>query len=150
MLNIFSSTPVILNSVTGVSDEIASPNLARSGGQLFYSFLVFIFVLFLAYYLTKWVSKKKLHVMNTKNIKILEILSVGVGVSLAIIEVGERCMLVSISKEKVTFVSELDKNSLSFKETGNGENNFSQNFNEQLKKLLNKGKKEDDKADKFL
>ncbi len=140
MLNFFAMKIQNLSFVLVAQEENGPPELVTAGGQLFYSFLIFIFVLCLAYYLTKVVSVKRMQVLNTKNIKILEMVSLGVGVSLAIVEIGGKHLLVSISKDKVSLVTELDKDTLIFNEKGNSNYNFS----EQFKKLLNKGKDNDD------
>lgn len=117
-------------------DQIGPPDATIAGGQLFYTFLIFVFVLLLAYYLTKIVSKKRMQVLNTKNIKILEMVSVGVGVSLGIIRVSDKYLLVSISKERVSLITELEENSLAFDEKGNPKYDFSEYF----KKLMNNNK----------
>ncbi len=140
MLNFFAMKIQDLSFVLVAQEENGPPELVTTGGQLFYSILIFAFVLCLAYYITKVVGTKRMQVLNTKNMRIIEMISLGVGVSLAIVEVGGRHLLVSISKERVSLVAELDKETLIFNEKGNSNYNFS----EQFKKLLNKGKDNDD------
>ncbi len=142
MLNFFAMKIQNLSFVLVAQEENGPPELLTAGGQLFYTFLIFIFILFLAYYVTKIVATKRMQVLNTKNIKILEMISLGVGVSLAIVEIGGKHLLVSISKDKVSLVTELDKETLVFNENGN----LNYNFSEQFKKLLNKGKNNDDEV----
>lgn len=128
-----------------VQEDIRPPDAINAGGQLFYTFLIFILVLVLAYYLTKAVSKKRIQVLNTKNIKILELVSVGVGVSMGIIRVSDKYLLVSISKERVSLITELDENSLDFDEKGNPKYDFSVYF----KKLMNNNKGIDENGENF-
>ncbi len=133
-----------LNGFLATSKVDGPPEVLTNGAQLFYNFLIFGFVLVLAYYLTKVVAKKRMQVLNGKNIKILEVISLGVGVSLGIVKVGNKHMLVSIGKEKISLLTELDSEDLTFDDI-----NSIPNFQEQFKKLLNtnKGKKfhEEDK-----
>ncbi len=114
------------------------PEVLTNGAQLFYNFLIFIFIVLLAYYLTKIIAKKRMQVLNGKNIKLLEMVTVGIGVSLGIVKVGNKHMLVSIGKEQITLLKELDSEDLTFEDIDN-----IPNFQEQFKKLLNtnKGKK---------
>ncbi len=131
-----------LNGFLVTNQVDGPPEVLTNGAQLFYNFLIFIFVIVLAYYLTKIVAKKRLQVLNSKNINLLEVISVGVGVSIGIIKVGNKHMLVSISKEKVNLLTELDSDDLVFDDVSS-----MSNFQEQFKKLLNnhKGKNDNEK-----
>ncbi len=127
-----------LNGFLATSKVDGPPEVLTNGAQLFYNFLIFIFVIILAYYLTKVVAHKRMQVLNSKNIKVLEMVSLGVGVSIGIVKVGTKHMLVSVSKEKITLLTELDGEDLTFDDISS-----MPNFQEQFKKLLNtnKGKK---------
>ncbi len=140
MFDFFAMTMSDFSYVLVAQNEDGPPELLTVGGQLFYSFLIFVFVLALAYYLTKVISTKRMQVLNSKNIKVLEVVSLGVGVSMGIVQVGEKYLLVSMSKEKISLITELDSSTLVFNENGS----FSYNFSEQFKKLLNKDKGEDE------
>lgn len=76
-------------------------------GQLFFLILIFVFILFLTYYSTKWVSTLKFKTRNSKNIKIIESTSVGVQNTIQLIQVGEQFFLIGVTKENITFLSEL-------------------------------------------
>ncbi len=114
MLNFFAMKIQDFSFVLVAQEENGPPELVTTGGQLFYSIIIFAFVLFLAYYVTKVVSTKRMQVLNSKNMKILEMISLGVGVSMAIVEIGGRHLLVSISKERISLITELDKETLVF------------------------------------
>lgn len=76
-------------------------------GQLFFLILIFVFILFLTYYSTKWVSTLRFKTRNSKNIKIIESTSVGVQNTIQLIQVGEQFFLIGVTKENITFLSEL-------------------------------------------
>lgn len=76
-------------------------------GQLFFLILIFVFILFLTYYSTKWVSTLRFKTRNSKNIKIIESTSVGVQNTIQLIQVGEQFFLIGVTKESITFLSEL-------------------------------------------
>ncbi len=130
-----------LNGFLAASKVDGPPEVLTNGAQLFYNFIIFLIVILLAYYITKIVAKKRLQVLKSKNIKMLEMISVGVGVSLGIVKVGNKYMLISICKERVSLLSELDSEDLVFEDIST-----MPNFQEQFKKLLNtqKGKKNND------
>ncbi len=132
----------VLATTLVVSQVDEPPEVLTNGAQLFYNFLVFAFIIILAYYVTKVIAKKRLQVLNSKNINVLEVISVGVGVSLGIVKVGNKHMLVSISKEKVSLLTELDREDLTLEDI-----NTMPNFQDQFKKLLNGYKGKNDKND---
>ncbi len=139
MINNLDMFRVNLYGFLAVNEVDGPPEVLANGAQLFYNFLVFVFVVILAYYLTKVIAKKRLQVLNGKNISMLEVISVGVGVSLGIVKVGNKHMLVSISKERVNLLTELDLDDLTFEDASN-----MPNFQDQFKKLLNGYKGKDD------
>lgn len=145
MLNFFAITTRKFSYVLVAQEEIGPPELLATGGQLFYSFLVFGFVLILAYYLTKIVASKRMQIMNSKNIKVLEMVSMNAGVSLGIVQVGDKYFLVGMGKEKVDLISELEYKDLVFNEKGTLEYNFSEQFKKLLNKNNDKGKDDNDK-----
>ncbi len=124
-----------LSGFLATSKVDGPPEVLTNGAQLFYNFLIFVFVLVLAYYLTKVVANKRMQVLNGKNIKMLEMVSLGVGVSLGIVKVGNKHMLISIGKEKISLLTELDSDDLNFDDVSS-----MPNFQEQFKKLLNTNK----------
>lgn len=122
-------------------ENIGASNSINYGAQLFYYLLMLFIVVVIAYCVTKLISKNKFRGLNSKNIKIIEMISVSVGMSLAIIKVGEQYFLVSISKERINLVSEINGEELLLDD----KQNTSYDFNEQFMKILKnyKGNKDD-------
>mgnify|MGYP001309638319 CR=1 FL=1 len=71
-------------------------------------FLVFIAVLLLCYYTTRFIGRKMSGGMKNKNMKIIETLSLGPDRCLYLILVGNKCFLFFSSKKGLELVSEID------------------------------------------
>ncbi len=132
------------NYILTTQEKIGAPDSVNYGAQLFYYLLVLGVILVLAYYTTKLISKSKLRGLSSKNINIVEMVSVGVGISLAIVKIGEQFFLVSISKEKINLVSEIDGSQLDFNSREDVQYDFSEYFKKHLKKI--KGNDDDEKT----
>lgn len=75
--------------------------------QFFFLIIVFVGVLYLAYLSTKLVAKAKLNVTKGSNIKVIESVLVAGQASLQLIKVGSQFFLISISKDNVSFLTEV-------------------------------------------
>ncbi|MBR1443993.1 MAG: flagellar biosynthetic protein FliO [Firmicutes bacterium] len=93
-------------------------------GQFFFLIVVFVFILFLAYYSTKLIARAKAGGITRGNIKIIETLSLGINASLQIIKVGEKFFLISVTKDNINLISEIDEDKLKINENKNFELKF--------------------------
>ncbi|MFI3230414.1 MAG: flagellar biosynthetic protein FliO [bacterium] len=84
--------------------------------------LIFIFVLVLAFYTTKFIGSSKAKMMSKGNIKFIETVSVGGISQLHIIKVGSQYFLISSSKDGIRMLSEIS-----------GDELITQNFDKYLK-----------------
>lgn len=103
-------------------------------GQLFFLILIFIFVMFLAYYFTKFISNSKYGALKNSNLKIVESISVGPQSYLHIVRAGEKLILIGVTKERVSYLCEIDKDSLNLEEK---EDNFQKTLENFIKKKKN-------------
>lgn len=99
----------------------------RNLAELFGLLLVFIIILVLAYYTSKWIGKNGAGIVNNNhNITIIETLRLSQTKYLQIIKVADKYIVIAVSKDHVEFLTEIDgdqlvnldgdKEPLSFKE----------------------------------
>ena len=80
--------------------------------QLLGILVVFILVLVLTYFTTKWIaSYQKGHSYN-KNLQVIETLKLTTNKYIQIIEAGDIYLVVAIGKDEVTFLTQLTKDQL--------------------------------------
>ncbi|MCT4545398.1 MAG: flagellar biosynthetic protein FliO [Vallitalea sp.] len=74
--------------------------------------ILFILVLFGAYFSTKLFGKFQIKKGSSKNIHQLESISVGPQKFIQLIKIGEEFILIGVTKDKITFIKEIDKNNI--------------------------------------
>ncbi len=107
------------------------PESYSIAGQLLYVAFILILMIAMIYWASRFASKNKLY-NPSRNIKILERTNLGVGSYLAIVEVGEKYFLISVSKERTTLISELNKKDVDFTDSSTTP------FSSYLKQITNK------------
>lgn len=95
----------------------------------------FAIILYLAYMATKIMGKRMtINGKGNKNIKILESVSLGQNKALMIIEVTGKTLLIGITSNEITLVSELDSKNLKIED--NEKNAETMEFSKAFKKVL--------------
>lgn len=108
-------------------------------GQIFSLIFIFIGLLFLTYYSTKWIVKVKSGASKSKNMKIIEGINIGVRSSLLIVKVGEQYFLLSVLKDSIAFLSEIKpENIFEIEEESSNSLNFDKYLKDCVEKLKNK------------
>ena len=80
--------------------------------QLITVSIIFIFVLGLSYFTTKWVSKiQKNHTYN-KNIEVIETYKITTNKYIQIVRTGEKYLIIAIAKDNISMLTEIDKEQL--------------------------------------
>lgn len=85
--------------------------------QLITVLVIFIFVLILTYFTTRWMAGIQKGRSFNKNLRIIETINVGNNKMISIVAVGRKYIAVSIGKDEVNFLTELteaDLKDLSF------------------------------------
>ncbi len=113
-------------------------SVASSIGQLVTILLIFIFVLFLTYFVTRWIANYQKEKNPGDNIRILEVKRIGQNKLVEIVKIGDKTFALGMGKDEITLIGEIDEESLTTKKSS-GES-FS--FKEFLKRA------KDDGADK--
>ncbi len=80
--------------------------------QLLGMILVFVLVLAVTYYVTKWIAKSGAVQSYARNIKVIETFKIAPNKYIQIIELGNRYYAIGVTKENITFLSSLDEEQL--------------------------------------
>lgn len=108
--------------------------------QLITVLIIFVFVLILTYFTTRWMAGIQKGRSFNRNLKIIETISVGNNKMISIVEAGTKYIVVSIGKDEVNFLTELkeeDLKDLSFKNLQNTTQN-TESFSAIMDKLKEK------------
>lgn len=112
--------------------------------QLIATLFVFVLVLALTYFVTKWIAKSGAMQSHAKNIKVIETYKIAPSKYIQIIQIGKKQYAIGVTKEQITFLSELEEDQLEIPEDfGNTVGNTS--FKEVMKHMLSNVKNRDDK-----
>ncbi|MBR1815426.1 MAG: flagellar biosynthetic protein FliO [Lachnospiraceae bacterium] len=118
--------------------------------------LIFVFIVVLAYFSTKFVAKYQSNIINRKsNIKIIESCRVGNNKFIAIIMIGKDYYAVALGKDEITFIDKLDEEGLKLNmqeasddsdisDTSSGISSDKPDFKEILSQIKNKKSKDND------
>lgn len=126
------------------------PNKTSFGSiflQLLSLIIIFLIIVFMAYYVTKTFANTKLNSMKNNNMKIIETISIGFN-NLHILKINEDYYLISSSKEGIRYLTMLNKESIS--ELPLQENLSNTNFKNYINKFIktNDGGKNEKKEKK--
>ena len=108
--------------------------------QLITVLIIFVFVLILTYFTTRWMAGIQKGRSFNRNLKIIEKISVGNNKMISIVEAGTKYIVVSIGKDEVNFLTELKEDELkdlSFKDPQNTTQN-TESFSAIMDKLKEK------------
>lgn len=98
--------------------------------------IVFVFVIGLAYFITKKLASLGALRMQSKNMKILETLQLGINQYIHLVKVGEKILIIGVSKDNISYLCEVDDKMIDLR-SYNAPNDISL-FEEYLKKLTPK------------
>lgn len=80
--------------------------------QLLGAILIFLLVLALTYFTTKWLGGFQKSKMHNKNLQIIETLQIASGKYIEIVKAGELYLVVAVGKEEVSMLAQLTKEQL--------------------------------------
>ena len=80
--------------------------------QLITVLVIFIFVLILTYFTTRWMAGIQKGRSFNKNLRIIETISAGNNKMISIVQAGEKYLVVSIGKDEVHYLTELKQEEL--------------------------------------
>ena len=112
--------------------------------QLITALFVFVLVLALTYFVTKWIAKSGAMQSRAKNIKVIETYKIAPSKYIQIIQIGKKQYAIGVTKEQITYLTELTEDQLKIPEDfGNTVGDTS--FKEVMKNMLLNVKNRDDK-----
>lgn len=83
----------------------------------FFSFVLIIFILFLAYVATRWYATKVKSMTNGKHIKVVDRVILGKDKGLMIVQVGKRVYMMSENGSRLTILNELEEKEINITDT---------------------------------
>ena len=95
-------------------------NRLDSIAQLITAVLIFIFIIVLAYFTTKFTAGFQKSKMVSPNVEIVETFHLAQNKYIQIVRVGTRYYSIVVCKDTVTMLGELDKDDITIPETGLG------------------------------
>lgn len=109
--------------------------------QLISALLIFVFVLLITYFTTRWVGSYQRVRMKSKNLQVIESLSAGNNKSICLLKAGTEYLVVAIGKDEIhplTTLKEEQLTDLSFLYEGNENMVSGESFQEILGQLKDK------------
>ncbi|MBQ9199463.1 MAG: flagellar biosynthetic protein FliO [Lachnospiraceae bacterium] len=110
--------------------------------------LIFVLVLVMAYFSTKFIAKYQSNNINNKsNIRIIESYRLGNNKFIVIVKIGGDYYAIALGKEEVTFIDKLDADGLKLNQEGTSEaldkTQGALSFKDVLSQIKNKKSKDD-------
>lgn len=118
---------------------ITSYSRLSSFAQLITLLIVFIFVLALTFYATRWMAKIQKSQFKNSNIEVIETFRLSNTKYIQIVKLGEKYVAIAVGKDTVTFLTELDESQLDLTKAVEGTNTLE--FQEILKKVKDLNRK---------
>ena len=107
--------------------------------QLLTLLIIFIFVLAVTYYVTRFVGNYQKNKLSGSNINILETMRIANNKYIQIVKIGSRVFAIAVAKDTVSYFCELDEDELIYKESSSGKMLIN---NDNFKEILEKFKKD--------
>ena len=107
--------------------------------QLLTLLIIFIFVLAVTYYVTRFVGNYQKNKLSGSNINILETMRIANNKYIQIVKIGSRVLAIAVAKDTVSYLCELDEDELIYKESSSGKMLIN---NDNFKEILEKFKKD--------
>ena len=94
------------------------PNLLEAFGRMAGALIAFVFVAFLAYYVTKLIANARFSAGAGRNIQVLEQVAISSQSTIQLVRAGERYLLIGVTKESINTLCEIPKEEITLKEPG--------------------------------
>lgn len=107
--------------------------------QLLTLLIIFIFVLAVTYYVTRFVGNYQKNKLSGSNINILETMRIANNKYIQIVKIGSRVFAIAVAKDTVSYLCELDEDELIYKESSSDKMLIN---NDNFKEILEKFKKD--------
>ena len=88
----------------------------RDVADLLSALVIFVLVLFVAFYVTRFVGIYEKGKQQGKNVTVLETCRIGTGRYIQLVQVAERVLVLAVSRDRVVMLSEIPVSELNLKE----------------------------------
>ncbi|MDO5572789.1 MAG: flagellar biosynthetic protein FliO [bacterium] len=112
----------------------------ESVAQFFTAILIFILVLALTYFTTRFVGKFQQNKMYCKNIEVIETYKITANKYVQIVRTGEKYLAIAVCKDTVTLLTELSEENLDLTTPETTAGDSFQDVLARAKDLIHKGK----------
>ena len=85
---------------------------ASSVAQLIYVLLIFVFVLAITAWVTKWIANYQKEKAPGENITVIEAKRIAPNKMVEIVRIGDKCYALGIGKDEITVIDEVDETTL--------------------------------------
>ena len=82
--------------------------------EIIFLLFVFVFVIGSAYFITKKIAAIGSQRMQGKNMEIIETLQLSMSQIIHLVRVGKKIVIIGVSKDRITYLSEVDSESIDF------------------------------------
>lgn len=96
---------------------LLSSSGAEAIAQLITVLLIFVFVLALTYFVTRWIAGYQKGKISSSNIESVEAYRIAQNRYIQIVRIGEKYFAIGVGKDEVHVISEITKDELSLPET---------------------------------
>lgn len=100
--------------------------------------VIFIFILVITYFTTRYIANYQKGKFGGKNIKVIESARLTTNKFLQIVQIGDEYFAIALGKDEVTFISKLDKDNLNLTEVDADLPGFKEIFEKAKAKLVKK------------
>lgn len=100
--------------------------------------VIFIFILVITYFTTRYIANYQKGKFGGKNIKVIESARLTTNKFLQIVQIGDEYFAIALGKDEVTFISKLDKDNLNLTEVDADLPGFIEIFEKAKAKLVKK------------
>jgi len=106
--------------------------------QLIWYLIVFLLVIGVAFYITRFIGQSTLRYTRSTNLQVIDYIILGRDKGLYIVKVGDKFLLIGVSNSNITYLTEINKEDI---KTLSNDKDFVTNLNisiERLKQLKNR------------
>ena len=100
--------------------------------------LIFVLVLVITLFVTKWVAGFQKTQMAGSNVTVIETTKISPNQYVQIVKIGQQYLAIAVSKEQVTVLTKLDEQELNLEKQSNAPTDFSEVLNKFRKSLPEK------------
>jgi len=125
----------LLNAGSEGANSLATSFPIEVVVQLFFILIVFGIIIVLAIYVTKLVGGARYVNRGNSNLKLMDSIGLGFQNGIHLVKVGKKYVLLGITKDRITFLCELNENEIPENESSEG---AKPSFEAYLNRIMNK------------